>query len=66
MLVEIDKGVGMFQDNVFDVTELGEFVPQIRFVGSSAQLGNVDLGEVLLILVSLVPSIATSASASAV
>jgi hypothetical protein len=66
MVFEVDESVGMLQDNVLDVTELGKFVPEIRFISSSTQLSYVDLSETVWVLVSLVMSIATSASASAV
>lgn len=66
MVFEVDEGVGMFQDNVLDCTELGELAPKIRFISSSTKLSYVDLSETVWILVSLVMSIATSTSASAV
>lgn len=60
---KVDEGVSVFQHNLLDVTEFWKFTLQIRFISLSTELGDIDLGEILSILVTLVVSLPASASA---
>ena len=62
MIFIVDECVGMFQDDIFDVSEFWKFALEIRFISSSTKLSYVDLSEIFGIFLSLIMPIATPTS----